>query len=179
MTLWTIGHSTRSSQEFVEILTHHGVRAVADVRRYPASRRFPHFNREPLAASLRAGGIEYESFSELGGRRPRRPGSANTAWRDPGFQGYADYMETAAFRDGLERLVAFAAPRPTAIMCAEALWWRCHRGLIADALKAAGHTVVHIVDGSTQDHPYTAAARIVEGRLSYRNAAEADLFPPS
>ena len=177
LTIWTIGHSTRSIREFLDSLGQHGLRAVADVRRYPASRTFPHFNREPLAAALATAGIAYESFAELGGRRSRQPGSANTAWRDPGFQGYADYMETAAFLTGLDRLLRYAEHRPTAIMCAEALWWRCHRGLIADALKAAGHTVVHILDGSTQEHPYTAAARIVDGRLSYRNAAEADLFP--
>jgi uncharacterized protein (DUF488 family) len=167
-TVWTIGHSTRSLEELVALLEAHGIQAVADVRRYPGSRRWPHFAPEPLAAALAARGIEYVWLPDLGGRRRPRPDSRNTAWRSDAFRGYADYMETEAFAEALDRLANVACALRTAVMCAEAVWWRCHRGLIADALRWLGFDVVHILGpGATSPHPYTAAARIVGGRLSY------------
>ncbi len=166
--IWTVGHSTRTLDEFVGLLQAYGITAVADVRRYPGSRRYPHFNREALSVALAGAGIAYVHFPELGGRRQPRPDSPNTAWRNESFRGYADYMETEPFRAGVDRLLDLARRRSTAIMCAEALWWRCHRSLISDYLKAMGMEVIHILDAThSQIHPYTPAARIVEGRLSY------------
>lgn len=167
-TVWTIGHSTRPLEGFLELLTANKIEAVADVRRYPASRRWPHFAREPLTRALETRGLLYVWFEELGGRRPPRSDSPNTAWRNAAFRGYADYMGTEAFAQGFGRLVNLATGLRTAIMCAESLWWRCHRGLIADALRWLQFEVIHILGpGSTASHPYTAAARIVRGRLSY------------
>jgi uncharacterized protein (DUF488 family) len=141
---------------------------LVDVRRYPASRRHPQFTREALSAALHAAGIAYEWLPELGGRRAPRKDSPNTAWRNEGFRGYADYMESEAFQFGIARLTELARDRPTAYMCAEHAWQQCHRGLISDYLKADGWNVVHILGrGRTQPHPYTEPARIVEGRLSY------------
>lgn len=168
LTIWTIGHSTRSIEEFIGLLKAHGIELVADVRSHPGSRTFPWFGRASLATALREAGIDYLHMPELGGRRRARPDSRNTAWRSASFRGYADYMETPAFRAGLERLVGEARRRRTAFMCSEAVWWRCHRGLIADALKADGATVLHIEgEGPAREHPYTSAATIVEGRLDY------------
>ena len=143
--IWTIGHSTRTLEEFIGLLQAQEIRVVADVRHYPGSRRVPHFNKEPLAKSLAAAGIEYVHLPELGGRRRARVDSPNTAWRNEAFRGYADYMMTPAFRTGIERLLDLAGRSRTAILCAEAVWWRCHRGLIADDLKVAGHEVTHIL----------------------------------
>jgi uncharacterized protein (DUF488 family) len=138
------------------------------VRRYPASRRHPQFTREALSAGLHAAGIAYEWLPELGGRRAPRKDSPNTRWRNQGFRGYADHMETEAFQLGIARLTELARDRPTAYMCAEHAWQQCHRGLISDYLKADGWNVVHILGrGRTQSHPYTEPARIVDGRLSY------------
>jgi uncharacterized protein (DUF488 family) len=168
MTLWTIGHSNVPLERLVDSLRAHSIATVADVRRYPGSRRHPHFSATALAISLPRAGIEYLHFPELGGRRTARPDSRNTAWRHPAFRGYADYMATPEFGAGLTRLRETASSRRVAIMCAEALWWQCHRGLIADALKAAGHQVLHIMPTGVQEHPYTSAARLESGRLSYR-----------
>jgi uncharacterized protein (DUF488 family) len=168
VTIWTIGHSTRSLEEFLELLSASNIEAVADVRRYPGSRRWPHFARDSLDTALQNRGLVYMWFPELGGRRTPSPDSSNTAWRSAAFRGYADYMATEAFAEGLERLINLASGLPTAIMCAESLWWRCHRGLIADVLRWLGFEVIHILGpGSTAHHPYTPAARIVGGRLSY------------
>lgn len=167
-TVWTIGHSTRPLEAFLELLAAHEIEAVGDVRRFPGSRRWPHFAREPLAEALETRGLLYLWFPELGGRRTPRSDSPNTAWRSAAFRGYADYMATDPFAVGLDRLVNLASGLRTAILCAESLWWRCHRGLIADALRWLGFEVVHILGpGATAPHPYTAAARIVGGRLSY------------
>ncbi len=169
MDIWTIGHSNRELADFLGLLRLQAIEGLADVRRFPASRRYPHFNQQPLAAALGEAAIEYVHFPELGGRRPPLPDSPNTAWRHAAFRGYADYMMTEPFRAGIERLLELAGRRRTAIMCAEALWWQCHRSLIADYLKAGGHRVIHILSsGKTQEHPFTSAARIIEGRLSYR-----------
>lgn len=167
--IWTIGHSTRSIEEFIEALREHKIKAIADVRLLPGSKRYPHFNRETLATSLAACVIGYEHFPELGGRRKAQPNSANTAWRNSAFRGYADHMETSQFRDGIERLARFSeALGPTAIMCAEAVWWQCHRALISDYLKVRGTDVCHIMTPSKcVPHPYSSAARICDGRLSY------------
>jgi uncharacterized protein (DUF488 family) len=167
--IWTIGHSTRKIDIFISLLGENGIKLVADVRLLPGSKRYPQFNKEALAQSLGEHGIRYEHFPELGGRRKPQPGSKNNAWRNEAFRGYADHMETEEFRKGIDRLVDLANEAgPTAIMCAEALWWRCHRALISDFLKARGVEVTHIVDlAKTQSHPFTSAAQIVEGKLSY------------
>jgi uncharacterized protein (DUF488 family) len=170
LTVWTIGHSTRTLDEFLELLRVHGIEALADVRRFPGSRKYPHFNQEALGSSLRQAGIEYLHLSELGGRRKPRPDSHNTAWRNESFRGYADYMETEAFRAGIDRLLELARRKRTAVMCAEAVWWRCHRSLVADYLTAAGVSVRHIMDlKASQIHPYTSAARLQDGHLTYRS----------
>lgn len=168
VTVWTIGHSTRSLEGFLELLSANRIEAVADVRRYPGSRRWPHFAREPLRMALEKRGLLYMWFPELGGRRTPSRDSPNTAWRSAAFRGYADYMATEAFASGLDRLVTLASGLRTAVLCAELLWWRCHRALIADVLRWLKFEVIHIIGpGSTATHPYTSAARIVGGRLSY------------
>ena len=168
LAIWTVGHSTRSIEEFNQILTSHKIKALVDVRTFPGSRRYPQFNREALASSLEAIGIQYVHEPKLGGRRKARPDSRNTAWNNEGFRGYADHMETPEFQQGIAELLELAGQQSTAVMCAEAVWWRCHRSLISDYLKAEGVRVVHILsEKKTEDHPYTPVARIVDGRLSY------------
>ena len=168
MQIWTIGHSTRSLEEFVALLKENGIAALADVRQFPGSRRYPQFGKAALADALARDEIKYVHFVDLGGRRKALPDSPNTAWRNEAFRGYADYMMTAPFHQAAGRLVELAESRRTAIMCAEAVWWRCHRGLISDFLKADGIEVIHILGpGKTEPHPFTTAARIVDGKLSY------------
>jgi uncharacterized protein (DUF488 family) len=169
MRIWTIGHSTRTIDEFISFLEENEIKLLADVRAWPSSKRYPQFNKDALEESLDARGIRYEHFPQLGGKRKSKPDSRNTAWRNASFRGYADYMETEEFQKGIQRLLNIAAETgPTAIMCAEAVWWRCHRSLIADHLKAQGVEVMHILGGSkVEPHPYTSAARIVNGKLSY------------
>jgi uncharacterized protein (DUF488 family) len=168
-TVWTVGHSTRSGEEFGQILSAHGIEVLVDVRSFPGSRRYPQFNRAALSESLAGIGIQYRHEPRLGGRRTPRADSHNTAWRNASFRAYADHMETDEFRKGVEDLLELAASARVAAMCAEALWWRCHRSLISDYLKASGHTVVHIVHQTkTEEHPFTSAARIVDGELTYR-----------
>jgi uncharacterized protein (DUF488 family) len=169
MRIWTIGHSTRTIDKFISLLEEHGIKQLADVRLLPGSKRYPQFDKETLADSLGKAGICYEHFPELGGRRKPRENSPNTAWRNESFRGYADYMETEEFDKGVKRLLDLAAGAgPTAIMCAEAVWWRCHRSLISDYLKAVDIEVMHILDAKkTEPHPYTSAARIANGKLSY------------
>ena len=168
-TIWTVGHSTRSADEFGQMLLAHGIQVLVDVRSFPGSRRYPQFNRPALSESLASIGIKYRHEPRLGGRRTPRADSHNTAWRNSSFRAYADHMETEDFRKGVEDLLELAASARVAVMCAEALWWRCHRSLISDYLKAAGHSVIHILDQTkTEDHPFTSAARIVEGKLFYR-----------
>jgi uncharacterized protein (DUF488 family) len=186
MRIWTIGHSTRSIEDFISLLKKNGIELLSDVRSLPGSNRYPQFNREALAESLNIHGIRYEHFPELGGRRKSNADSRNTAWRNASFRGYADYMETEEFHKGVERLLAFArndglgspesfrgsetvTPGSAAIMCAEAVWWRCHRSLISDYLKARGIEVMHILNANKiEPHPFTSTARIVNGELSYR-----------
>lgn len=172
LTIYTIGHSTRSFDEFLQLLTTNHIEALADVRRYPNSRRYPHFNQAALADSLPENGIEYISILELGGRRKPRPDSQNLNWHNESFRGYADYMETPEFRQAITRLLEIAARKRTAIMCSEAVWWRCHRSLISDYLKAQGITVEHILAlNKNEIHPYTQAARIEDGKLTYKPEA--------
>ena len=170
MRIWTIGHSTRGIDEFISLLEKNEIKLLVDVRAWPSSKRYPHFNKDALKESLNAHGIRYEHFPELGGKRKSKPDSRNTAWRNASFRGYADYMETEQFQKGIERLLDVAAETgPTAIMCAEAVWWRCHRSLIADYLKARGVEVLHVlVANKVEPHPYTSAARIVNAELSYK-----------
>lgn len=168
VTVWTIGHSTRTSDDFIQMLSAHSIKALVDVRSFPSSRRFPHFNQPELTERLRTSGITYYHNAQLGGRRRPSPNSKNTAWQNASFRAYADHMDSADFALGIEALRGVATESSTAIMCAEALWWRCHRGLISDFLKAEGTQVLHILDvNKVEEHPYTSAARIVEGRLSY------------
>lgn len=151
------------------ILAEAGIEVVADVRRYAASQRYPQFAGASLLRGLAERDIDYRPMPSLGGRRREpRPDSVNTAWRQPGFRGYADYMRTPAFIDARATLAEVAARRPTAFLCAEADWRNCHRGLIADAFTADGWEVVHLRDGGRHEiHPLTSAARLVEGRLDY------------
>lgn len=167
-TVWTIGHSTRSGPEFNQILNAHKISSLVDVRTFPGSRRYPQFNKEELSQALAAVGIDYLHLPALGGRRRPRPESTNTAWKNPSFRAYADHMESPEFKQGIEELLEVSAAKRTAIMCAEALWWRCHRSLISDYLKSIGVEVIHIADEKrTEVHPYTSAAKIVEGKLNY------------
>lgn len=173
ISLRTIGHSTLSNEDFIDRLKSFGIEALADVRSFPGSRRYPHFNKESLKSSLASAGIDYFHLPELGGRRRARPDSQNVAWHNESFRGYADYMETDEFREGIARLLDVARVRPTAIMCAEAVWWRCHRSLISDYLKATGIDIVHILAlDKSEPHPFTSAARIVGRKLSYRGVLE-------
>jgi uncharacterized protein (DUF488 family) len=167
--IWTIGHSTRKIDIFISLLEENGIKLLADVRQFPGSKCYPQFNKDTLADSLGKAGIRYQHFPELGGRRKPRSASRNTAWRNASFRGYADYMETEEFRKAIARLVDLADEvGPSALMCAEAVWWRCHRALICDFLKARGLEVIHIVDlNKTELHPFTSAARVVDGQLSY------------
>jgi uncharacterized protein (DUF488 family) len=162
VTLFTIGHSTRAIDELLGLLAEHGIETLIDVRRFPASRRHPQFSREPLAASLAAAGIAYVHEPDLGGRRQPQPESPNTAWRVAAFRGYADYMDSEPFAAALGRLLGSAARSRTVMMCAEAVPWRCHRRLIADAATAAGTEVLHILGpGRAERHQLDANARVV------------------
>ena len=169
MRLWTIGHSTRKIDHFISLVEENGIKLVVDVRSFPGSRRYPQFNKEALADSLGQHGIRYEHFANLGGRRKPKHTSRNVAWRNASFRGYADYMETEEFQKGIERLVDLTSEvGPAAIMCAEAVWWRCHRAMISDFLKARGIEVIYIVDSNkTEPHPFTSAARMVNGEPKY------------
>lgn len=175
VTVWTIGHSTRSIDEFLSMLESFKIKHLIDVRSFPGSGRYPQFNKESLMASLSEAKIEYQHYPDLGGRRRAKPDSHNVAWRNEGFRGYADYMETDGFLNGIARLIEIARVDRTAVMCAEAVWWRCHRSLISDYLKATGVGVCHITGaGKSEAHPFTSAARLVNGKLSYRGVLETE-----
>jgi uncharacterized protein (DUF488 family) len=166
--VFTVGHSTHSITDFLDLLGGHEIECVADVRIIPGSRRLPHFARESLTETLPAAGLSYLHLKDLGGRRKPQEGSPNGGWRVAGFRGYADYMQTEPFEVALEELMRTGRERRTAIMCAETLWWRCHRRLIADALVARGWEVLHIAsDGSFDRHELTPFAELREGRLQY------------
>jgi uncharacterized protein (DUF488 family) len=168
MTVHTVGHSTHPIEEFTRILQAYGIRTLADVRTIPRSRRNPQFDRENLPRSLQAAGIEYRHFPGLGGLRHPRKDSMNTGWRNASFRGYADYMQTPEFASGLNHLIELAAENPTAIMCAEAVPWRCHRSLIADALVAQGIPVTEILSATKwQPHAMTPFAKVENQRVTY------------
>jgi uncharacterized protein (DUF488 family) len=168
MTIWTIGHSTRGIEEFLGLLAESRIEVIADVRSFPGSRKNPQYGKEALAASLAAQAIGYHWLPALGGRRRAAPDSPNIAWRNTSFRGYADYMSTAGFAQGLFQLLELATGARTAIMCSEAVWWRCHRSMIADALCAQGIEAMHILDAKhTVLHPMTTPARVAGGVLSY------------
>ena len=170
-TIWTIGHSTRPLEEFLSLLAGSRIEAIADVRSFPGSRKYPQYGKDALAATLAGRAIGYQWLRALGGRRRASPDSPNTAWRNASFRGYADYMSTAEFALGLDQLLELASEEHTAVMCAEAVWWRCHRSMIADALCVYGVEVVHILDAKhSVVHPMTSPARIVRGKLSYATA---------
>ena len=175
--LHTIGHSTRTLDDFIRLLNGEGVAHLVDVRAFPTSARYPHFNRKNLADSLAGEGIRYTHFPALGGRRKVRRDSHNTLWRNAGFRGYADYMETREFAAALDDLLMLASEERTAIMCAEAVPWRCHRSLISDAAVARGAEVFHIMDAGAEPHRLTSFGRVDEaGRVHYDVAPQSDLF---
>lgn len=171
--VFTAGHSTRSIEELLALLIEHGVTTLVDVRRYPASRRHPQFSRDALAASLKGAGIEYLHEPDLGGRRASRPDSPHTAWRVEAFRGYADHMETPEFQSALDRLIRRSRQETVAILCAEAVPWRCHRRLISDALVARGINVLHILGPRRADpHELDPNALVLpNGRLLYAGPA--------
>ncbi len=170
-TIWTIGHSTRPFEEMIALLHSFRIELVIDVRSYPGSRKFPQYNKEALQVSLPEKNIQYIHSPGLGGRRKPNPDSKNISWRHLAFRGYADYMETDAFKKGIEGLEKIAVRQPTAYMCSEAVWWRCHRSMISDYLKTRGWKVMHIMAmGKAEEHPYTAPAKIINGHLSYEMA---------
>ncbi|HLV42217.1 MAG TPA: DUF488 domain-containing protein [Brumimicrobium sp.] len=167
-TIWTIGHSTRSLEEFVELLKSFNIELLVDIRRFPGSNSYPHFNKDKLEKSMKEHDLEYIHLEDLGGRRKVQPNSQNNAWRLASFQGYADYMETEEFVSELNQLKELATKKSTVIMCAEAVWWSCHRSLVADYLKLEGWNVMHIMGlGKSTEHPYTQPARIEDGKLTY------------
>lgn len=168
-TLYTIGHSTRSLDELIAVLQHHSIQTLVDIRAFPVSRRLPHFNREPLEAGLAAAGIRYVWIKALGGyRKKTREDSPNTSLRNASFRNYADYMLTPEFEAAAQELVRLAEESRTAYMCAERVWFHCHRMLVSDWLVAHGHTVLHI-DGNAapKSHGLTKEAHLVNGRVIY------------
>lgn len=167
--IWTVGHSNQSSDGFLDLLSSQAITLLADVRRFPGSKRHPQFGQENLKANLAKAGIGYRHFPDLGGRRNERlPDSPNTAWRVESFNAYADYMQSPEFQRALAELIALAQNQNTAIMCAEALPWRCHRRLIADALIAQGFRVFDIFSArQTKEHALTEFAQIQEGQVTY------------
>jgi len=172
----TIGHSTRELEELFALLRENGIGRLADIRRYPGSRRYPHFSSQSLAQALPEQDIAYIHMPELGGRRKPAAGSPNTFWRNEQFRGYADYMGTEEFRDAIERLLMF--PEATAIMCAEAVPWRCHRNLVADDLVRRGVEVVHILGtGSCKEHVMNEHARVDGDRVIYPSSYNLLLIP--
>ena len=176
MLLYSIGHSTHPIERFIELLRAHRIAVLADVRSFPASRRYPQFNSAELERSATEHEIRYRWFKQLGGRRHEvRPDSPHTSWQNSAFRSYADYTDTADFQAGLDELLREAAGATTAFMCAEGLWWRCHRRLISDRLVAIGHRVRHIMpNGSLVDHELPSFAQVVDGRLIYSGPNETE-----
>lgn len=171
--IFTIGHSTRPIEDFIELLRAHGVKRVVDIRTIPRSRHNPQFNSEQLKESLQAAGIGYIHLKQLGGLRHPKKDSINLGWRNSGFRGFADYMQTPEFESGLERAIRLGQTKPTALMCAEAVPWRCHRSLVADALTVRKIPVKHIMSATrTQDHEITPFAHIRGLHITYPNEAK-------
>ena len=174
--IYTIGHSTRTRAEFIGLIETFSIEVVADVRSYPRSRRYPQFNKESLLEELPLRQVLYLHLPALGGRRKASPQSKNTAWKNDAFRGYADYMETGEFKKGMDELEETGTRYRTAFMCSEAVWWRCYRSLIADYMKVNGWEVLHILNNKkAEEHPYTAAAKIVNGNLMY-SASQRSIF---
>ena len=172
--IYTIGHSTHSIDEFIKMLQSFEIKHLVDIRSFPGSKKFPHFNKESLEASLNENGINYTHIKELGGRRKVQKNSINTRWRNESFRAYADYMETESFKKGIAELETIASKQTTAYMCSEAVWWRCHRSIVSDYLKAKGWKVLHIMDlNKVEEHPYTSPARVIGDRVFY---SEGNLF---
>ncbi len=168
MTIWTIGHSTRPISDFLALLKAHGIEQLIDVRTVPRSRHNPQFNTDQLAKSLKKASHTYLHMPELGGLRKPKKDSPNTGWRNASFRGYADYMQTEDFANALEELMAYGTDKKTAIMCAEAVPWRCHRSLIADALVSRGWIVLNIMTEQRADpHTLTPFAQVTRGRVIY------------
>ncbi len=176
--LYTIGHSNRPLDELLNLVAAHGVGGIADVRAFPSSRRWPHFNREPLAEALKAAGVHYDWIPALGGRRHRTcADSPHTGWTVVAFRNYADYTETDEFAQGLDQLLALARQRRTGFMCAEALYWQCHRRLIADRLVVTGHCVLHIqTHERAVEHRLPDFARVVDGRIIYDGGTQLEML---
>lgn len=167
-TIWTIGHSTRPWEVFLAMLRESGIETLVDVRRFAGSRRHPQYSGASMGPALAGSGVAYVPMVDLGGRRRAAPDSRNTAWRNASFRGYADWMASGEYQTARANLAEMALAAPTAVMCAEALWWQCHRSLISDDFKAAGWEVIHLqAPGRSQPHPYSKAARIVGGKLDY------------
>lgn len=169
--VWTIGHSIRPIDEFLSLLSAHKIQLLIDIRAFPGSRRYPHFNKENLSATLNEHDIDYKHMAGLGGRRKPDVNSVNVAWRHPSFRAYADYMQTSEFSENIDVLESLASRHRTAYMCSEAPWWKCHRALVSDFLKVRGWEVLHIMEkGKLTEHPYTSPARPAQGRLFYDEA---------
>lgn len=168
--IWTLGHSTHPFEVFIAMLKSLQIEVVADIRSLPGSRKFPQYNKESLEITLIQNKLEYIHIKNLGGRRKVNPNSKNTTWRHPAFRAYADFMETDVFAEGIYQLERIASHKRTACMCSEALWWRCHRSMVSDYLKVKGWNVMHIMAvGKSIEHPYTQPAKIMSGKLSYKN----------
>jgi uncharacterized protein (DUF488 family) len=166
--IWTIGHSTRSIEEFLAILKSFKIEVLIDIRSYPGSRRYPHFNQEALAKSLDENGLVYIHMLALGGRRKPVENSVNTSWRHASFRGYADHMQSQEFVDAINDVQKIASKKQVVYMCSEAMWWKCHRSLVSDYLKVKGWNVQHIMDvKKSTEHPYTSPAKPVQGELFY------------
>jgi len=167
--IYTIGHSTHLLGGFLKLLARHGIEALADIRRFPGSRKYPHFHRDNLASSLPQAGVEYRWFEALGGRRKKTSGpTINTGLRNESFRNYADYMATPEFHEAVGQLLGLARAKRTAFLCSEGLYWRCHRRLVSDFLLLRGITVQHIMpDGTLRPHTLTEGARVEGGEVSY------------
>ncbi|WP_447640771.1 MULTISPECIES: DUF488 domain-containing protein [Chitinophagaceae] len=166
--IYTIGHSTHSQEYFLAMLQSFDIKLLVDIRRFPGSGRFPQFDKENMQRSLPENGIQYIHLAELGGRRKLHRDSKNTRWHNTSFRAYADYMEADEFKNAIKELEKRALPQPTAYMCSESVWWRCHRSMVSDYLKAKGWTVSHIMAiGKVEEHTYTSPARIVNGEVVY------------
>jgi len=172
--IYTIGHSTHSIENFIAMLQSFDIKILIDIRSLPGSSKYPQFNKENLKISLEENDINYIHIQELGGRRKVQKNSKNTRWRNASFRGYADYMETEGFINGITKLEEIASQTTSAYMCAEAVWWRCHRSMVSDYLKAKGWTVMHITGvNKASEHSYTSPAVVIGAQVHYKNE---DLF---
>lgn len=174
MTIFTIGHSTRSIDDFLALLARSNIERLVDIRAFPGSRRHPHFSREALARELPDAGIEYLHRPSLGGRRRLAPDAPPSAWRNDSFRAYAEYMRTPEFHAALEELIDLGAAKRTVIMCSEAVPWRCHRTLVSDALTARGVHVEHILDRGVSEHSLTKFAVVHDGEVAYPATSDAE-----